>query len=98
MSPSNGSPLASPVHHPDLSEEVATLSTKLINAINHQTFLDDTLSATRHELEAAKERIRELEATNAKSGARVKRHLGNGHSGKSVDRSRGSDPKPHRGK
>lgn len=65
MSPSNGSPLNSPVHHPDLSEEVASLSTKLINAINHQTFLDDTLSATRHELEAARERIRELEATNA---------------------------------
>ncbi|KAK0390618.1 hypothetical protein NLU13_0122 [Sarocladium strictum] len=65
MSPPNGSPLASPVRHPDLSDEVATLSTKLINAINHQTFLDDTLSATRHELEAAKERIRELEATNA---------------------------------
>jgi hypothetical protein len=65
MSPSNGSPLASPVHHPDLSEEVAMLSTKLINAISHQTFLDDTLSATRHELEAARERIKELEATNA---------------------------------
>ncbi|KAH8171503.1 GDP/GTP exchange factor sec2p domain-containing protein [Sarocladium implicatum] len=65
MTPSNGSPLTSPVHHPDLSDEVASLSTKLINAINHQTFLDDTLSATRHELEAARERIRELEATNA---------------------------------
>ena len=47
---------------------------------------------------SVRKRCRELEATNAKSGARVKRHLGNGHSGKSVDRSRGSDPKPHRGK
>ncbi|KAK5999015.1 Rab guanine nucleotide exchange factor sec2 [Cladobotryum mycophilum] len=47
--------------HPDLSDEVATLSTKLINAINHQTVLDDTLSATRHELENARERIRDLE-------------------------------------
>ncbi|KOS21816.1 Rab guanine nucleotide exchange factor sec2 [Escovopsis weberi] len=53
------SPSANP--HPDLSDEVATLSTKLINAINHQTALDDTLSATRHELEAAREHIRDLE-------------------------------------
>ncbi|KAL7930364.1 guanyl-nucleotide exchange factor [Trichoderma chlorosporum] len=48
--------------HPGLSDEVATLSTKLINAINHQTALDDTLSATRHELETSHGRIRELEA------------------------------------
>ncbi|OTA08854.1 Guanyl-nucleotide exchange factor Sec2 [Trichoderma parareesei] len=48
--------------HPGLSDEVATLSTKLINAINHQTALDDTLSATRHELETSHERIRDLEA------------------------------------
>ncbi|OTA83307.1 hypothetical protein M434DRAFT_84006 [Hypoxylon sp. CO27-5] len=47
--------------HPDLDQEVAALSTKLINAINHQTNLDDTLSATRHDLEASRERIRELE-------------------------------------
>jgi hypothetical protein len=51
--------------HPDLNEEVATLSTKLINAINHQTALDDTLSATRHELETARSRIRDLESQNA---------------------------------
>lgn len=57
----------SPGHsqHPDLSQEVATLSTKLINAINHQTSLDDTLSATRHELDSAHDRIRELEVQNA---------------------------------
>lgn len=48
-------------HHPDLSNEVATLSNKLINAINHQTTLDDTLSTTRHELEASRERVRQLE-------------------------------------
>ncbi|RFU34457.1 hypothetical protein B7463_g1835, partial [Scytalidium lignicola] len=48
-------------HHPDLSSEVAALSNKLINAINHQTNLDDTLSATRHELEVAHERIHQLE-------------------------------------
>lgn len=54
--------------HPDLSEEVATLSTKLINAINHQTTLDDSLQHTRHELdqtrlelEAARNRLARLE-------------------------------------
>ncbi len=49
-------------HHPDLSTEVATLSNKLISAINHQTTLDDSLSSTRHELDTARERIRHLEA------------------------------------
>ncbi|KAJ4147263.1 hypothetical protein LMH87_001799 [Akanthomyces muscarius] len=53
-----------PSHHPDLSDEIATLSTKLINAINHQTALDDTLSATRQELQTAHGRIRELEHQN----------------------------------
>jgi Rab guanine nucleotide exchange factor SEC2 len=60
LSPANGTPPSSSPH-PDLSSEVATLSNKLINAINHQTNLDDTLSVTRHELEAARERIRQLE-------------------------------------
>lgn len=61
MSPANlsGTPSS---HHPDLDQEVATLSTKLINAINHQTTLDDNLSATRLELDKARGRIRELEA------------------------------------
>lgn len=53
-----------PSHHPDLSDEIATLSTKLINAINHQTALDDTLSATRQELQTAHGRIRDLEEQN----------------------------------
>ncbi|KKY21003.1 putative gdp gtp exchange factor sec2p [Phaeomoniella chlamydospora] len=48
--------------HPDLSAEVAALSDKLITAINHQTTLDDTLAQTRHELEAARARVRQLEA------------------------------------
>ncbi|KAI1176404.1 hypothetical protein F4777DRAFT_546868 [Nemania sp. FL0916] len=60
MSPGVGQ--TSPVHHPDLDQEVAALSTKLINAINHQTTLDDTLSATRQELDSSRERIRELES------------------------------------
>lgn len=52
---------AAPAHHPDLDDEVAALSTKLVNALNHQTTLDDTLSSTRQELDASKDKIRELE-------------------------------------
>ncbi|TGJ85675.1 hypothetical protein E0Z10_g3115 [Xylaria hypoxylon] len=59
MSPADGT--ANPEHHPDLDQEVAALSTKLINAINHQTTLDDTLSATRQELDTSRERAHELE-------------------------------------
>ncbi|TEA19898.1 Rab guanine nucleotide exchange factor sec2 [Colletotrichum sidae] len=62
MSPASD---ADATHHPDLNDEVATLSTKLINAINHQTTLDDTLTATRQELERAREQIRHLEDQNA---------------------------------
>lgn len=47
--------------HPDMSQEVATLSTKLINAINHQTALDDTLQQTRHELDLARQELAHLE-------------------------------------
>ena len=65
MSPANAATPLSPSHHPDLSNEVATLSNKLINAINHQTNLDDTLSATRQELEACRERVSQLERENA---------------------------------
>ena len=53
-----------PSQHPDLSSEVTTLSNKLITAINHQTDLDDSLAAARHELEHSKEQIRLLEASN----------------------------------
>ncbi|KAI9779851.1 MAG: rab guanine nucleotide exchange factor S2 [Geoglossum umbratile] len=59
--PRSGS--ATPLQHPDLSSEVAALSNKLINAINHQTNLDDSLAATRHELELSNDRIRQLEAS-----------------------------------
>lgn len=48
--------------HPDLSSEVANLSDKLIQAINNQSRLDDTLDATRQDLEAARRRIRQLES------------------------------------
>jgi len=64
MSPANDNSPSTLLQHPDLSNEVATLSNKLINAINHQTNLDDTLSATRHELEASRERCRQLEEQN----------------------------------
>lgn len=69
--PDPRSPLTSPElsrsnstspHHPKLSNEVATLSNKLIHAINHQTDLDDTLNATRHELEESQERVRQLDS------------------------------------
>lgn len=74
MSPANGSP-PSPSHHPDLSNEVATLSNKLINAINHQTNLDDTLSATRHELETARARVRQLELEAEEHAEQVSRGI-----------------------
>ncbi|KAK8073838.1 hypothetical protein PG994_004737 [Apiospora phragmitis] len=61
MSRADGSSPDPTTHHPDLDDEVATLSTKLVNALNHQTSLDDTLSSTRQELESSKDRIRELE-------------------------------------
>ncbi|PNS15271.1 Rab guanine nucleotide exchange factor sec2 [Sphaceloma murrayae] len=53
--------LRSPASENDLSGEVSMLSTKLINAINHSTSLDDTLQQARIELEVAKKRIEELE-------------------------------------
>ena len=70
MVPDPRSPLTSPEpsrsnsispRHPELSNEVAALSNKLIHAINHQTDLEDNLNATRHELESAQERVRQLE-------------------------------------
>lgn len=51
--------------HPDLSDEVAKLSDKLINAINHQTSLEDIIAQTQHELETSRARIQKLE-TEAK--------------------------------
>lgn len=51
-------------YQPDLSAEVALLSTKLVNAINFQTNLDDTLQHTRHELEHSRQKSDALEAEN----------------------------------
>ncbi|KAJ5884999.1 hypothetical protein N7495_009509 [Penicillium taxi] len=57
---------SSTTHHPDLSNEVAALSVKLIQAINNQTSLDDDLAATRQELELAQGKIQALEFQNEK--------------------------------
>lgn len=75
MTPANESGVTSPAQHPDLSNEVATLSNKLINAINHQTNLDDTLSATRHELESAREQIKRLEKEAEEHSAALARQV-----------------------
>jgi predicted nucleic acid-binding Zn-ribbon protein len=68
--PTNGADAASvkslengdDTYRPDLSKEVAMLSTKLINAINHQTNLDDSLQATRHELDWARQEVKRVRA------------------------------------
>ena len=65
------SPNGSSSPHPDLNIEVATLSNKLISAINHQTHLDDALAATLQELESTNERNRTLEAENAEQARLV---------------------------
>jgi hypothetical protein len=60
--PSPSSQLRNSPSHPDLSNEVAMLSTKLVNAMNYQSNLDDSLQHTRQELDAAKQKIAQLEA------------------------------------
>ncbi|KAI4278772.1 MAG: hypothetical protein L6R38_005170 [Xanthoria sp. 2 TBL-2021] len=69
--PDQRSPLTSPdlsrcnsasPQNPALNNELASLSNKLIRAINHQTDLDDTLAETRHELARARQRVEQLEA------------------------------------
>lgn len=51
-------------HHPDLNREVALLSQKLVQAINNQTSLDDSLAATRQELEQTRDRLEAVELEN----------------------------------
>lgn len=53
-------------YKPDLSAEVAMLSTKLVNAINYQTNLDDSLQHTRHELEQERQRRTTAEEEKAR--------------------------------
>lgn len=45
------------------------LTTKLINAMNHQSTLDDSLQRARHELEQALEKVKKLEAENGQHHA-----------------------------
>ncbi|CAK7562167.1 MAG: rab guanine nucleotide exchange factor S2 [Sporothrix epigloea] len=58
--------LASGTKAADPEDEITTLSTKLIDAINYQSTLDDTLSRTRMELEEAREQVRKLEQLTAR--------------------------------
>lgn len=55
-----------PSQHPDLNDEVAALSIKLVQAINNQTTLDDKLAVARQDLEDARLRIQGLELENRK--------------------------------
>lgn len=59
------------LYHSDISSEVTALSNKLINAINYQTNLDDSLAAARMELEASRDRIRQLEHVNGEHEAMI---------------------------
>ncbi|KAF2488830.1 hypothetical protein BU16DRAFT_531883 [Lophium mytilinum] len=61
--------------HPDLSNEVAALSTKLINSINTQTRLDDSLQECRHELENARQRLKVLEASDKDHNEAIEKGL-----------------------
>lgn len=58
----SGVPAGDGAYQPDLSAEVAMLSTKLVNAINYQTNLDDSLQQTRHELEQARAEVAKARA------------------------------------
>ncbi|EME39007.1 hypothetical protein DOTSEDRAFT_98209, partial [Dothistroma septosporum NZE10] len=76
---SSDSETQEPAYKPDLSAEVAMLSTKLVNAINYQTNLDDSLQQSRHELEQQRQRCTTLEEEKRRidqlftSGALVKK-------------------------
>jgi len=63
MSPVDDLDDSSVMEAPSVQDEITALSAKLINAINHQTNLGNTLSSTRQELEQARELIRRHEAT-----------------------------------
>ena len=47
--------------HPDLSNEVSTLSDKLVSAIEHNSSLDEQLQTAKRELEASRDRTAKLE-------------------------------------
>lgn len=66
ITPANVDGSSSPEQHPELSDEVAALSSKLIQAINCQTTLDDNLSQTRADLEKSRNQIRSMDLQLAK--------------------------------
>lgn len=66
LTPANVDGASNSEQHPELSDEVAALSSKLIHAINHQTTLDDNLSQTRAELEKSRDQIRSMDVQLAK--------------------------------
>lgn len=74
-SPEDSGSLSSPSHHPDLNNEVATLSAKLVQAINNQTTLDDNLVAVRQELEDAQAKMQALELENGKHRRDIDRKI-----------------------
>ena len=51
-----------PTKSEGLNAEIQMLSTKLVNAINYNTNLDDTLQATRSELEQARQELARVRA------------------------------------
>lgn len=69
-------------HHPDLSDEVATLSVKLVNAINQSGRLDDTLQSTQHELQQAREHIARLEKQNKEQEEKLQHTVSKAHHAK----------------
>ena len=58
--------LASGEKSRDAADEITALSTKLIDAINRQSTLDDTLSRTRMDLDESNDKIRQLEGLVAR--------------------------------
>ncbi|KAK7206922.1 hypothetical protein BZA70DRAFT_288366 [Myxozyma melibiosi] len=58
-----------------LSREVAALSTKLILAVERQADLEDSLVATKHELEVARSRVAELEEAERAYSERLEKGL-----------------------
>lgn len=68
-------------YKPDLSAEVTMLSTKLVNALNYQTNLDDALQASQHELEQSRQEVTRLREQKQEwdalvaSGAMVKKDV-----------------------
>jgi Rab guanine nucleotide exchange factor SEC2 len=57
--------------HPDLSNELSTLSDKLVSAIEHNSSLDSQLAAAKRELEETRARIAELEEESKLHGEKL---------------------------